>query len=81
MGKDVLGCQLSIGDIILFYSRRKGQICPARVLEFIKGDCIGIERGYFLKSGEITFFNKPERDIIFSTQAIRPEPFKVAVSV
>lgn len=79
MTKDILGCQLVVGDIILFHSRRKRGMFPGRVLEILKGDCICIERGYFLKSGEIAFFNKPEKDIIFSTQAVKPEPFKVPV--
>lgn len=81
MGKDILGCQLVVGDIILFHSKRKDKMCPARVLEFIKGDCMGIERGYFLKTGEIAFFQKPEITVEFSTQTIRVDDFKAKVAV
>lgn len=81
MGKDILGCQLVIGDIILFHLKKKDQMVPGKVVEFIKGDFMGIERGYFLRSGEIAFFKEPEITVEFSTQVIRVDSFKAPVAV
>lgn len=81
MGKDILGCQLVVGDIILFHSKRKGRMFPGRVVEFIKGDCMGIERGYFLRSGEVNFFKEPELTVEFSTQVVRVDSLKPLVVI
>lgn len=77
--RDILGSQLVVGDIILFYSKRKGGMFPGRVLEFIKGDCMGIERGYFLRSGEVNFFRQPELTVELSTQVVKADSLKALV--
>lgn len=77
MTKDILGSQLVIGDIILFHSTKKKGMYPGRLLDIIKGDCIAVERGYFLKSGEAVFFNEPEIYVIFSTETVKLDFVKV----